>query len=114
MHMRTLASLVLKNDASVEVSTTSSLIKSVEWLSKYPHSLQAGLEAAAGQSLETMRRFEIAWVRRKALGRALPRAYLQADLDFLSSSNKTVVEAALLEAEAIKTMVEVGLQVLPK
>lgn len=57
--------------------------------------------------LETMRRYEIAWVRRRAPGRALPRAYLQADLDFLSGSNKTAVEAALLEAEAIKTVVEV-------
>ena len=33
--------------------------------------------------------------------------FLQADFDYLASSNKSVVEAALLEAEAIKTMIEV-------
>ena len=66
------------------------------------------MEAQVGRGLEAMRRYEIAWVRRKAPGRALPRAYLQADWDFLAGSNKSPVEAALLEAEAVKAMAEVG------
>lgn len=35
-------------------------------------------------------------------------AFSQADFDYLASSNKSVIEAALLEAEAIKTVVEVS------
>lgn len=69
--------------------------------------MQAGKAAEGGKGLETLRRYEVAWVRRRATGRALPRAYLQADLDFLASSNKTATEAALLEAEAIKAVTEV-------
>lgn len=71
------------------------------------HGTQAGKAAEAGRGLETMRRYEIAWCRRSATGKALPRAFLQADLDFLASSNKSTVEAALLEAEAIKAVTEV-------
>lgn len=54
-----------------------------------------------------MRRYEVAWVRRKAPGRALPRAYLQADLDMLGPTGLSTLEAALLEAEAAKTVAEV-------
>ena len=59
-----------------------------------------------GRGLETLRRYEVAWVRRSATGRALPQAFLQADLDFLASGNKSLPEAALLEAEAIKAVTE--------
>ena len=68
---------------------------------------QAGKAAEGGRGLETMRRYEVAWVRHSATGRALPKAFLQADLDFLASSHKSVAEAALLEAEAIKAVTEV-------
>ena len=62
-----------------------------------------------------MRRYEVAWVRRKAPGRALPRSHLQADLDFVSSSStaKSASEAALCEAEVLKAVVEV-LEQLPE
>lgn len=69
--------------------------------------MQAAKAAEGGRGLETMRRYEIAWVRRSATGRALPKAFLQADLDFLASSNKSITEAALLEAEAVKAVIEV-------
>lgn len=61
-----------------------------------------------GKTLGGMRRFEISWVRKKARGRAPPPAFLQADLDFLSSSVKSVSESALLDAELIKTVTEVN------
>ena len=49
-----------------------------------------------------MRRFEVAAVRRRAVGRALPAAYLQADLDLLSPPAASLTDAALAEAEVIK------------
>ena len=49
-----------------------------------------------------MRRYEVASVRRRAVGRALPRAYLQADLDLVAPPAASLTEAALAEAEVIK------------
>ncbi len=69
--------------------------------------VQASKAAEGGRGLETLRRYEVAWVRRSAMGRSLPQAFLQADLDFLASGNKSLPEAALLEAEAIKAIAEV-------
>ena len=58
--------------------------------------------AAGGEVLEAMRRFEVAQVRRRTVGRALPRAYLQADLDIVSPHSASTTERALAEAEVIK------------
>ena len=55
-----------------------------------------------GETLDAMRRYEVASVRRRAVGRALPRAYLQADLDIVSPPATSLTEAALAEAEVIK------------
>lgn len=52
--------------------------------------------------MEAMRRFEVAWVRRRGVGRALPRAYLQADLDVVNPAGQNSGEKLLAEAEVIK------------
>ena len=57
---------------------------------------------AAYAGIESLRRFEIASVRRKGVGRALPKAYLQADLDILQPQTPDTTSKMLAEAEAIK------------
>ena len=57
---------------------------------------------AAYAGIESLRRFEIAIVRRKGVGRALPKAYLQADLDILQPPTPDTTSKMLAEAEAIK------------
>lgn len=74
---------------------------------KSPSAVQAHQVAQSGKSLDDLRRFEIAWVRRKAQGRAPPAAFLQADLDFVTDSKKSIADSALLDAELIKTICEV-------
>lgn len=56
--------------------------------------------------MEAMRRYEVAAVRRRAVGHALPRAYLQADLDLVAPPAASLTEAALAEAEVIKVRSE--------
>ena len=51
--------------------------------------------------MESLRRYEIATVRRRGGGRGPPAAHLAADLDFVSPRAATPAEAALLEAEVI-------------
>ncbi|CAL8462314.1 g1847 [Coccomyxa elongata] len=65
----------------------------------------AGVRSAA--FLEAMRRYEVAWVRRRGVGRALPRAYLQADLDIVTLPGSTPSETLLADAEVIRTVSEV-------
>ena len=60
-----------------------------------------------------MRRYEIAWVRRKVPGRAVPRSHLQADLDFVTPGGQAPGEALLAEAEALKAVTGV-LERLPE
>lgn len=59
-----------------------------------------------------MRRYEVAAVRRRAVGRALPRAYLQADLDLVAPPAASLNEAALAEAEVIKVHAPLCLSLL--
>lgn len=51
--------------------------------------------------MDSLRRYEIATVRRRGGGRGPPAAHLAADLDFVSPRAVTPAEAALPEAEAI-------------
>ena len=74
--------------------------------------VQAREVAQHGRTLDDLRRFEVAWVRRTARGRAPPAAFLQADLDFVSESKKSFEEKALLDAELIKAAVEVNLTII--
>ena len=60
------------------------------------------MRPAAHAGIESLRRFEIASVRRKGVGRALPKAYLQADLDILQPPTPDTTSKMLAEAEAIK------------
>lgn len=59
------------------------------------------LFAADGETVDSLRRYEIATVRRRGGGRGPPAAHLAADLDFVSPRAVTPAEAALSEAEAI-------------
>jgi hypothetical protein len=59
------------------------------------------LSRAAGETVESLRRYEIATVRRRGGGRGPPAAHLAADLDFVAPRAATAAEAALLEAEVI-------------
>jgi len=59
------------------------------------------LFAADGEAVDSLRRYEIATVRRRGGGRGPPAAHLAADLDFVSPRAVTPVEVALPEAEAI-------------
>lgn len=50
--------------------------------------------------LDGFRRYELSWVQRRVAGQAgLPRAYLQADLDFILPAARTPAEGLLGEAE---------------
>lgn len=55
-----------------------------------------------------LRRYEVAWVRRRGVGRALPRAYLQADLDIVTLPGSTPSETLLADAEVIRAVSEVS------
>lgn len=50
---------------------------------------------------------QVAWVRRQGVGRCLPRAYLQADLDIVTLPGSTPSETLLADAEVIRTVSEV-------
>lgn len=56
---------------------------------------------AEGETVDALRRYEVATVRRRGGGRAPPVAHLAADLDLVSPRAATAAEAALPEAEAI-------------
>ena len=45
---------------------------------------------------------------RRGIGRAPPRAYLQADLDIVSPPGMAPADALLCDAEAIRAVIEVG------
>lgn len=48
------------------------------------------------------------WVWRRGIGRAPPRAYLQADLDMVSPPGLAPADVLLCDAEAIRAVIEVG------
>lgn len=73
----------------------------------------AAAAVPGGITLEAMRRYEVAWVRRKAVGRSVPRSHLQADLDLVSGGGQAPAEALLAEAEALKAVTEI-LERLPE
>ncbi len=50
---------------------------------------------------------QVAWVRRKGVGRALPRAHLQADLDIATLPGSSPSETLLADAEVIRAVSEV-------
>ena len=50
---------------------------------------------------------QVAWVRRKGAGRALPRAHLQADLDIATLPGSSPSETLLADAEVIRAVSEV-------
>ncbi len=50
---------------------------------------------------------QVAWVRRKGAGRALPRAHLQADLDIATLPGSSPSETLLADAEVIRAVAEV-------
>ncbi len=50
---------------------------------------------------------QVAWVRRKGAGRALPRAHLQADLDIATLPGSSPSETMLADAEVIRAVSEV-------
>ncbi len=56
---------------------------------------------ADGEALESLRRYEIATVRRRGGGRGPPAAHLAADLDIVGPRFSKATETALPEAEAI-------------
>ncbi|KAK9906778.1 hypothetical protein WJX75_007809 [Coccomyxa subellipsoidea] len=72
------------------------------WLAR-----QAAAGVRSSAILEAMRRYEVAWVRRRGVGRCLPRAYLQADLDIVTLPGSTPSETLLADAEVIRTVSEV-------
>ena len=49
---------------------------------------------------------QVAWVRRRGVGRSLPRAHLQADLDIVTLPGSTPAETLLADAEAIRIVSE--------
>lgn len=50
---------------------------------------------------------QVAWVRRRGVGRALPRAHLQADLDIATLPGSSPSETLLADAEVIRAVSEV-------
>lgn len=56
---------------------------------------------ADGEALESLRRYEIATVRRRGAGRGAPGAHLAADLDIVCPRFSSPTETALPEAESI-------------
>jgi len=63
--------------------------------------------AGAGCALERRGRTrQVGWVWRRGVGRAPPRAYLQADLDLVMPPGLEPTEALLGDAEAIRAVVE--------
>lgn len=54
---------------------------------------------SASLLLDGLRRYEVAAVQRHAAGQGLPRAFLQADLDFVLPGERTVAEQLLGDAE---------------
>ena len=67
---------------------------------------------AADPGAECVRRFEVAWVRRRGIGRGLPRSQLQADLDILTprppdgSGPRPLEDDALAEAEVVLAVLD--------
>ena len=51
----------------------------------------------------------MAWVRRRGVGRALPKAHLQADLDIATLPGSSPSETLLADAEVIRAVSEVCL-----
>lgn len=49
---------------------------------------------------------KVGWVWRQGVGRAPPRAYLQADLDLITPPGLAPSEALLCDAEAIRAVIE--------
>ena len=49
----------------------------------------------------------MAWVRRRGVGRALPKAHLQADLDIATLPGSSPSETLLADAEVIRAVSEV-------
>ena len=52
---------------------------------------------------------QVAWVRRRGVGRALPKAHLQADLDIATLPGSSPSETLLADAEVIRAVSEVRL-----
>ena len=50
---------------------------------------------------------QVAWVRRRGVGRALPKAHLQADLDIATLPGSSPSETLLADAEVIRAVAEV-------
>ena len=50
---------------------------------------------------------QVAWVRRRGVGRALPKAHLQADLDIATLPGSSPSETLLADAEVIRAVSEV-------
>ncbi|CAK0752569.1 hypothetical protein CVIRNUC_002156 [Coccomyxa viridis] len=72
------------------------------WLAR-----QAESHAHNPAIMESMRRYEVAWVRRRGVGRALPKAHLQADLDIATLPGSSPSETLLADAEVIRAVSEV-------
>ena len=62
------------------------------------HGHQAA-SAAGALLLDGLRRYEVAEVQRHAAGQGLPRAFLQADLDFVLPGERAPAELLLGDAE---------------
>lgn len=56
---------------------------------------------------------QVAWVWRRGVGRGLPRAFQQADLDLVAPAGQAPIAAAMGETECIKAAVQV-LEQLPE
>ena len=54
------------------------------------------------ESLEPMRRYEVAHVHRRSAGVGVPSAYLQADFDIVGPGSASVTERTLADAEVLK------------
>ncbi|KAK9811583.1 hypothetical protein WJX72_006503 [[Myrmecia] bisecta] len=77
------------------------------WLAR-----QAAAVARGSGGLEAMRLYQVAQVRRRGVGRSLPRPHLQADLDIINPGGQGPMEQLLAEAEVIKAVTEI-LESLP-
>lgn len=55
---------------------------------------------------------QIAWVKRRGIGRALPRSHLQADFDIVTLPGSSPSETLLADAEAIRAVSEVSKELL--
>lgn len=54
------------------------------------------------ESLEALRRYEIARVHRRSTGVGVPSSYLQADFDIVGPGSASMTEQTLADAEVLK------------